>query len=129
LSCSFTDKRSSHLAPGATTTPVTESPADTRPGTGQPAVTTSGAAENKSPTKESTTGLTAKQKQKREIMRLKALGSQVLPLVKGKAYKEAKETYFNKFPAPMPPLRTYETAMGKSRSVSRLVDASQSKMG
>ncbi len=132
LSSSFTEKRSSHLAPGSPT--LNDSPKNSRPGTGlstSSEIPTAGPESTAQPKHDGgSTGLTVKQKQKREMMRLKSLGSQVLPIVKGKAYKEAKQAYFTKFPAPMPPLRTYESSlsMTASNSMSKLLGASQSKM-
>jgi hypothetical protein len=67
---------------------------------------------------ETTVGLSAKQKQKKEIARLKALGKQVLPIVKGKCYKDAKEAYFTKFPAPVPADRTYSSSASPSLALA-----------
>lgn len=135
LSSSLTDKRSSHLGTGSSS----PTPLGSRP------TTQGGEREEKSPSKDgsgtsggsgseaqpkSPTGLSAKQKKKLEIARLKALGQIVLPIVKGKSYKDAKESYFSKHPAPVPALRTYGAsmmAMSKSRSQSQLLGASQSK--
>ncbi len=138
LSSSFTDKRSCHVAPnpglgsptrdggGTGTLPPTSSAPESKTLAADDAAQSKGGVDSAA----SSTGLSAKQKQKKEIARLRALGSQVLPLVKGKCYKDAKQTYFEKFPAPMPALRTYKGSMAMSKSMSQSLtqQASQSKM-
>ena len=124
LSSSFTDKRSCLVAPHPA---GLDSPSrDAVPPSPGPESKTlaDNTAQAKKSDDGSSTGTTAKQKKKMEIARLKLLGSQVLPLVKGKSYKGAKETYFNKFPAPMPAIRSYKSTMALTKSLSE----SQSQM-
>jgi len=130
LSSSLTDKRSSHLgAPKNVSSPPQPG---TRPGsTGETAREGPGRDAKSAAEVSSPAGLTLKQKKKHEIARLKALGEVVLPIVKGKNYKDAKELYFARHPAPVPSIRTYHAsmmmAMSKSQSQSQLLGASQSK--
>ncbi len=139
LSCSMTDKRSAHLPPNSTspggalgrsqsmqnTTSLSTLHADTHVNTGIDRESNDNSAQ---PKDESTTGMSAKQIKRKEIERLRSLGHIVLPLVKGKAYKDAKNTYFTQYPAPVPPVRTYHAnalTLTKSGSQSRLLSSSQ----
>ncbi len=119
LSSSFTEKRSAHLSSlSPTTTMSVESPE--RPGT-------SSRGTEGEESGGSSMVLSAKVQRKKELMRLRALGTIVLPIVKGKSYKNAKEAYFHKFPAPLPARRTYFSGtrgLDKSQSASGLLQKS-----
>jgi hypothetical protein len=130
LSCSLTEKRSSHLqaSPGSPEhTPSVSRPESPNKTTSNNTANTlsqsktdnSSLSASSSSSSSSSSGLTLKQQKKQEIAKLKSLGATVLPIVKGKAYKDAKDAYFKKFPAPVPAIRTYDQVMSMTKSQSQ----------
>ena len=51
--------------------------------------------------------LSAKAMRKKEIRRLRKLGQTILPIIKHKPYIDAKTSYFEAYPAPVPERRKY----------------------
>ena len=103
LSVSVTDKRSAHSGKGSTVDAEATSPS--RPGT---ADSTGPPASNSELADGGTEmALSAKAMRKKEIRRLRKLGQTILPIIKHKPYIDAKTSYFEAYPAPVPERRKY----------------------
>ncbi len=120
LSVSQTDKRSNHQGGSLTaSTSLGSLEASTsRPGTSMTASSTASNDKEATGTPGPATdsggtemALSAKAMKKKQLRKLRALGQTILPIVKNKSYIDAKKSYFQAFPVPIPAEKTYK---GKS---------------